>query len=56
MDDLRSDCDSGDAIFVVDEDTGRTYVFRGNRMYEVIDGKEVLCEEGRKDTGDRPGK
>jgi hypothetical protein len=45
----------GDAIVVLDEDTGRTYVFRGARMYELVDGKEVLREQGSEDTCHRSG-
>ena len=49
-----------DVIRITDEKTGTKYVFRGDEIYRIVDGKEVLVKEkadGRKkDTSDRSRK
>ena len=36
--------EQGDVIISQDDDSGITYVFRGRKTYQLVDGKEVLVE------------
>jgi len=36
-----------DELFIVDEESGRTYIVVGKLMYELVDGKRVLVQGGK---------